>query len=81
VTRWALHFSRYAVDALYHRVERAHVEVMTAAIKALAEDPTPAYMQPSENDPSTYWVAVSGDYIVTYEIVDERHVVRVLDIE
>jgi hypothetical protein len=54
---------------------------MTAALKALAVDPTPTNMQPSDEDPSLFWIAVPGDYIVTYEIVDEQQIVRILTIE
>jgi mRNA-degrading endonuclease RelE of RelBE toxin-antitoxin system len=81
VSRWALHHSRTAVDALYHRVDRSHLKAMTAALKALAVDPTPTNMQPSDEDPSLFWIAVPGDYIVTYEIVDEQQIVRILTIE
>jgi mRNA-degrading endonuclease RelE of RelBE toxin-antitoxin system len=81
VSRWALHSSRTAVNALYHRVDRNDVKAVTAALKALAVDPTPAHMQPSEENPSFYWIAAPGDYIVTYEIVDEQQIVRILTIE
>lgn len=78
--RWAPHYSREAVDALYHRVEREYVRAIREAIQALLEDPTAAPLQPSEEDPSIYWIAVPGDYIVYFEIIDERHIVRIVDI-
>jgi len=62
-------------------VERRFVKEVTAAIKALADNPTPMNMQVSEEDPSIYWIAVPGDYIVFYEIVDEEQFIRILDIE
>jgi mRNA-degrading endonuclease RelE of RelBE toxin-antitoxin system len=78
--RWAPQYSREAVDALYHRVEREHVKAVTDAIKMLLEDPEATPVQPSEEDPSVYWIAVPGDYVVYFEIIDEKHVVRIIDI-
>ena len=78
--RWAPYYSREAVDALYHRADREHVEAIREAIRALLEDPTSAPIQPSEGDPSVYWIAVSGDYLVYFEIIDERHIVRIVDV-
>ena len=78
--RWAPHYSREAVDALYHRVEREHVKAIRQAIQALIADPTAAPMQSSEEDPSVYWIAVPGDVIVYFEIIDERHIVRIVDL-
>lgn len=78
--RWAPHYSRETVDALYQRVEREYVKAIRDAIQALIADPTAAPMQPSEEDPSIYWIAVAGDHIVYFEIIDERHIVRIVDI-
>lgn len=78
---WALHYSQGTVDALYHKVERPYVKLVTAVIRALAEDPTPDNMQVDEDDPSVYWVPAPGDYIILYEIIDERQIVRILAIE
>jgi len=78
--RWAPHYSREAVDALYHRVERGYVKAIREAIQALIEDPTGALLQPSEEDPSVYWIAAPGDYLIYFEIIDERHIIRIIDI-
>jgi hypothetical protein len=78
--RWAPHYSREAVDALYQRVEREHVRAIGDAIKALIADPTAAPMHSSEEDPSIYWIAVAADHLVYFEIIDERHIVRIVDI-
>lgn len=78
--RWAPHYSREAVDALYHRVERGYVKAIREAIQALSEDPTVAPLQPSEEDPSVYWIAAPGDYLIYFEIIDERHIIRIIDI-
>ena len=78
--RWAPHYSREAVDALYHRVARGYVKAIREAIQALSEDPTVAPLQPSEEDPSVYWIAAPGDYLIYFEIIDERHIIRIIDI-
>jgi len=79
--RWTPHYSRKAVEALFHVVAREHVKSVRDAILDLLEDPTAPAMQPTEEDPSVYWIAVPGDYIVYFEIIDERHIVRIIDIE
>jgi hypothetical protein len=78
--RWAVHYSRAAVEALYQRVAREHAGLVRHAIQALVEDPTTFPLQPSEEDPSIFWIAVPGDYLVYFEIIDERHLVYVIDI-
>lgn len=78
--RWTLHYSRASVNSIYSRVLRERVKEVTAAIQSLAEYPMPSHAQPSESDPSVYWIAVPGDYIVIYEIIDERYIVRILGI-
>ena len=78
--RWALHFDREAVEAMY----TIPVEIwrqIKPIIWALQDDPTPDTMQADEDNPSWYWIALPGDYIVTYEIIDEEHVIRIVDIE
>ena len=81
MTPWTLHYSRPAVDALYRVVERKDVRTVTAALRNLAVDPSGANLQPSTEDPSIYWIAVPGDYVVFFEIVDEKRIVRILKIE
>ncbi len=77
--RWALHFDRDAVQAMYKIPREIWIEAKTV-IWALEDNPLPTNMQVSDEDPSKYWVALPGDFTVWYEIVDEEHVVRVLNI-
>jgi mRNA-degrading endonuclease RelE of RelBE toxin-antitoxin system len=81
MTSWTLHYSRAAVTALYQVVARPDVRQVTPAIRQLAENPAEANLQTSMDDPSTYWIAVPGDYVVIFEIMDEKRIVRILDIE
>jgi mRNA-degrading endonuclease RelE of RelBE toxin-antitoxin system len=78
--KWELRLSREAIAALY-RIERGVARHVSTALDALAEDPTSANLQPDEEDPSRYWIAVEGDYTIWLEIIDERHAIRVINIE
>ncbi len=78
--RWELRLSRDAMTALY-RLERGVARNVSAALDELADDPTIVNLQPDEDDPSRYWIAVEGDYTIWLEIIDERHAMRVIDIE
>lgn len=78
---WTLHYVRSAVDAMHHKVAREHVRSVIGSIEELAENPFPANAQADDEDPSALWIPIPGDYIVTYEIVDEKHIVRILSIE
>jgi hypothetical protein len=78
--RWAVHYSRAAVEALYQRVAREHAPSVRNAIQRLVEDPTALPMQPSDEDPSIFWIAVPADYLVYFEIIDERRMVYIIDI-
>jgi mRNA-degrading endonuclease RelE of RelBE toxin-antitoxin system len=78
--RWAVHYSRTAVEALYQRVAREHAQAVRDAVQTLVEDPTATPLHPSDEDPSIFWIAVPGDYLVYFEIIDERHMVYIIDI-
>ncbi len=78
--KWELRLSREAIAALY-RIERGIAKRVSAALDALAVDPTSANLQPDEDDPSRYWIAVEGDHTIWLEILDERHAIRVIEIE
>jgi hypothetical protein len=78
--RRSLRFSPEAVAAL-RRIEREFVHYVWDVLDRLAADPTLVPFQPTEEDPSIYWAAVEGDYTVWFEILDEAHAIRVLDIE
>ena len=75
--KWELRLSREAIAALY-RIERGVARNVSAALDALADDPTSANLQPDEEDASRYWIAVEGDYTIWLEIIDA---IRVIDIE
>lgn len=78
--RWALHFDRDAVQAMYTIPKEIWIKAKKI-IWALEENPLPPNMQVSADDPSKYWIPLPGDHIVWYEIVDEKHVVRILNIK
>ena len=78
--KWELRMSREAISSLY-RLERSIATIITEALDRLAEDPTSATLQPDDEDPSRYWIAVDGDYSIWFEILDERHAIRIIDIE
>jgi mRNA-degrading endonuclease RelE of RelBE toxin-antitoxin system len=78
--KWELRLSPAAIAALY-RIERGVARQVAAALEALATDPTIVNLQPDEGDPSRYWFAVEGDYVIWLEILDERHAIRIIEIE
>lgn len=78
--RWAIHMSAEAMAAL-HKVPRVLVREVSAVIQGLADNPTPTGTMADPDEPSYYQIVAPGDYLITYEIVDERHLIRVVDIE
>ncbi len=78
--KWALHIDRAAMISLYS-IPRELVPGITAAFDSLAIDPWQVQTQSTEDDPSRYWIPVEGDFMVYYEIIDERHIVKILAIE
>ena len=78
--KWTLHVDREAMLALYS-IPRNFVPAITAAMYSLSEDPIPEAAQADEEDPSRYWIAVAGDFVIYYEIIDERHIVKIVGIE
>ncbi len=78
--RWGIRLDRAAVQDLY-KVERRFVPLIWAALSALAESPDSNNMQPDEDDPSVYWLAIEGDSVIHFEILDSEHVIRVLSIK
>lgn len=77
--RWGLRLDRAAVQDLY-KLDRQFVPMIWAALHALAEAPDSSNLQPDEDDPSVYWIAVEGDSVIHFEILDSEHVIRVLRI-
>jgi len=78
--KWAIHMSREAV-AQMHTIDRQLMPNLWSALHALAEDPDKDHFQPTEEDPSRYWIGIDGDIVVTFEIIDEKRIIRVLQID
>jgi hypothetical protein len=68
-----------AVAAL-RKIERQFMPAVWQILDQLVEDPDALPLQPDEDDPSFYWLAIEGDIIVRFEILDERHAIYLLDI-
>lgn len=78
--RWTLHFDREAVQKIY-KIPREIWQEAKPVLLSLQDEPFPENAQPDEEDPSRLWIALPGDYVVTYEIVDEKHIVKIIDVE
>ena len=50
-------------------------------IDSLLENPDLVSYRSDTKDPSLYGVTVTGDITIWFEILDEQHAIRVLDIE
>ena len=77
--KWGIHISSEAVKQMY-KIDRSLVSNLWVSLNALAEDPDRTHFQPTEEDPSRYWIGIDGDVVVTFEILDEKHAIRVLKI-
>ena len=44
---------------------------MFGCSQALADDPDMNHFQPTEEDPSRYWIGMDGDVIVTFTLSSE----------
>ena len=78
--RWSLRYSPEAVQAIF-QIPRTIRREAKVVVWSLQDNPLPANAQTDEADPSLYWIPLPGDYILYYIIVDELHVVRILDVE
>lgn len=78
--KWAVRMTRTAMAAFY-QIERGIARNVSSAIDSLAENPEVTNIQPSDDDPSVYWIAVEGDVTVWFEILDEDHAIRIVKIE
>ena len=78
--RWAIHMSADALAAL-HKLPRVLVRDVSAVIQGLANNPTPLGMISDPDEPSYCQIVAPGDYLITYEIIDDQHVLRIMDIE
>ena len=78
--KWGLRLDRAAVQDLY-KIGQPFVALIWVALNALTETPDSNNLQPDEDDPSVYWVAIEGDFVIHFEILDAEHVIRVLRIK
>lgn len=78
--RWALHVTRSASLAMRQKIDRLFMADIWEVLDKLVEDPNQASLQPTEVDPSVFWLALPGDHVALLEIVDEKLVVRLLEI-
>jgi hypothetical protein len=68
-----------AVAAL-RKIDRRFMPAVWQTLDRLVEEPDAMPLQPDEDDPSFYWLALEGDIIIRFEILDEKHAICVLDI-
>ena len=78
--RWAIYMSAEAMAAL-HKLPRILLGDIRSTIQELSLNPTPIGMMSDPDEPSFMQIAAPGDYLITYEIVDEKHLIRILEIE
>ena len=78
--KWGLRLDRAAVQDLY-KIDRRFVPLIWVALNALTETPDSNNLQPDEDDPSVYWIAIEGDIVIHFEILDSDHVIRILRIK
>lgn len=71
--------SSEAVGQMY-KIDRTLIPNLWATLNSLTADPDKTHFQPTEEDPSRYWIGMDGDVVVTFEILDEKHAIRVLKI-
>lgn len=75
-----LYFSSVATTAL-RLLDRRIVRQVWEMIETLRDDPDALEYQANSLDPSVYGITVSGDVTIWFEILDEQHAIRILDIE
>ena len=75
-----LYFAPLAT-ALLRQIDRRFVASVWATIDLLLENPEAVKYRSDPEDPSLFGVTVTGDITSWFEILDEQHAIRVLDIE
>lgn len=78
--RRTLYFAPTAITAL-RMIDRRLVRQVWSVIEALRDDPDALTYRTDSFDPSIYGVTAPGDVTIWFEIVDEQHAIRILDIE
>ncbi|MCE7986673.1 MAG: hypothetical protein DYG89_36330 [Caldilinea sp. CFX5] len=75
-----LYFAPLAT-AMLRQIDRRFVAKVWAVIDNLLENPDQVSYRSDPQDPSLYGVTIPGDITIWFEILDEQHAIRVLDIE
>ena len=66
---------------MLRQIDRRFVTNLWAIIDALLDNPATVNYRSDPEDPSLFGVTVAGDITIWFEILDEQHAIRVLDIE
>jgi hypothetical protein len=75
-----LYFAPLATAAL-RQVDCRFVAQIWANFDALLAHPDTVNYRSDKDDPSVFGITIAGDMTIWFEILDERHAIRVLDIE
>lgn len=70
-----------SATAMLRQIDRRFVAKVWAVIDSLLENPDQVSYRSDDLDPSLYGVTIPGDITIWFEILDEQHAIRVLDIE
>jgi hypothetical protein len=74
-----LYFAPLATWQL-RQIDRRLVPKVWGTVDRLLEDPDAMIDQSNPNDPSVFGVSIAGDLTLWFEILDERHAIRMLNI-
>jgi hypothetical protein len=75
-----LYFAPVAT-AMLRQIDRRFVANVWQTIDSLVENPDSIDYRSDPQDPSVYGITVAGDITIWFEILDEQHAIRILDIE
>ena len=75
-----LYFASAATTAL-RLIDRRLVVHVWRTLELLRDDPDSIQFRVALQDPSLYGITIAGDVTIWFEILDEQHAIRVLDIE
>ncbi|MEZ4731066.1 MAG: hypothetical protein R3E79_28430 [Caldilineaceae bacterium] len=70
-----------SATAMLRQIDRRLVAEVWKIIDSLLENPETVSYRSDLQDPSIYGITVAGDITIWFEILDEQHAIRVLDIE
>jgi hypothetical protein len=75
-----LYFAPLAT-AMLRRIDQCFVIKVWETIDNLLENPDQISYRSDQQDPSLYGVTIPGDITIWFEILDEQHAIRILDVE